>query len=545
MQVYFEIQARYSKNYRSDSEHLMGIFCSAWRDHHLECQLLVVEPNCLEMLMLEPGYASWIGKVRHIIFDEIHSVGLAGGEVWERMLLYTDVPLLGLSATLGGVDRFHEWLHGIEEQRGRKLHLVVHNERYNDLCPYVWTDRESQEDQIVPLHPCWAALKRLDSKQRWEFPSDFKLLPEDCVRLRDAMAASDGDSEATKALAPEQFFSERVSDATFNVSMRDTKAWEASVKARFCELSFDVQRASLDLISKESEAACRQVEGQLEKRSEIQYLYENMLPMIRSLQRAEMLPCIVFHMQRKNCERFAERIAEMLRKEEEAEQERDGHAKEVQKQEKKVNDIERALEKMGWSRDKEGEEPTEDQKEVIQSLDQARNKLAKLQAVDPRFALIPPGQTQLTEQEINDVAGRHNFFNPKRALHRALLRGVAAHHAGLPRAYHMTVCRLFRMRRLAVVISTETLAMGINMPTKTSVFAGDAVFLNGMNYRQMAGRAGRRGFDLRGNIVFMGLRRYKVQKLMNSELPTLSGNVLLSSSGALRMLIKQVGSIEI
>ena len=35
--------------------------------------------------------------------------------------------------------------------------------------------------------------------------------------------------------------------------------------------------------------------------------------------------------------------------------------------------------------------------------------------------------------------------------------------------------------------------MGINMPTKTSVFAGDAVFLNGMNYRQMAGRAGRRG----------------------------------------------------
>ena len=91
-----------------------------------------------------------------------------------------------------------------------------------------------------------------------------------------------------------------------------------------------------------------------------------------------------------------------------------------------------------------------------QALETARTKLRRLQMVDPRFALIPPGQTQLTEEEINDIAGRKNFFNERKPLHRALLRGVAAHHGGLPRSYHMAVCRLFRMKRLAVVIATET-----------------------------------------------------------------------------------------
>ena len=45
-------------------------------------------------------------------------------------------------------------------------------------------------------------------------------------------------------------------------------------------------------------------------------------------------------------------MAELLRQEEEAEHERDGHAREVQRQERRVQEIEKSLEKMGWSRDK-------------------------------------------------------------------------------------------------------------------------------------------------------------------------------------------------
>ena len=211
----------------------------------------------------------------------------------------------------------------------------------------------------------------------------------------------------------------------------------------------------------------------------------------------------------------------------------------VEKQEKKVRDLEKSLEKMGWSRDKAEEEPSEDVLEALQDLSVAENKLAKLKSVDPRFALIPPGMTQVTITEINEmVSGRRAFFNPKDPLHQALLRGIGCHHAGLSRNYRQAVERLFRMKRLSVVISTETLSMGINMPTRTSVFAGDNVFLNSMVFRQMAGRSGRRGFDLRGNIIFTGVPADKIRRLLNSELPTLQGNLLMTATYVLRMLVK-------
>lgn len=36
--------------------------------------------------------------------------------------------------------------------------------------------------QLVGMHPCWAIFAKLQDGQRFEFPSDFKLLPEHCVR---------------------------------------------------------------------------------------------------------------------------------------------------------------------------------------------------------------------------------------------------------------------------------------------------------------------------------------------------------------------------
>lgn len=110
---------------------------------------------------------------------------MEGGEVWERMLLYVTAPILALSATLGDMDKFHGWLDKVEKQRGRSLYFINHQERHNDLCPYIWSDRETFDEQLVGMHPCWAIFAKLQDGQRFEFPSDFKLLPEHCVRYLD------------------------------------------------------------------------------------------------------------------------------------------------------------------------------------------------------------------------------------------------------------------------------------------------------------------------------------------------------------------------
>jgi superfamily II RNA helicase len=101
---------------------------------------------------------------------------------------------------------------------------------------------------------------------------------------------------------------------------------------------------------------------------------------------------------------------------------------------------------------------------------------------------------------------------------------------------------LFRRGYLQVVIATGTLALGINMPCKTVVFAGDSVFLTALNFRQCAGRAGRRGFDLLGNILFLGIPVQRVFRLLSSRLPDLNGHFPITTSLVLRLATLLHGS---
>ena len=80
-------------------------------------------------------------------------------------------------------------------------------------------------------------------------------------------------------------------------------------------------------------------------------------------------------------------------------------------------------------------------------------------------------------------------------LIRCLKRGVGVHHGALSPDYRQAVEHLFRKKYLKIVIATGTLALGIHMPCRTVVFCGDTIKLSALQYRQMSGRAGRRGHD--------------------------------------------------
>jgi len=96
---------------------------------------------------------------------------------------------------------------------------------------------------------------------------------------------------------------------------------------------------------------------------------------------------------------------------------------------------------------------------------------------------------------------------------RALLeKGIAFHHSGLLPVLKEIVEILFGKGLVKVLFATETFAVGINMPTKTVVFTGfrkydDAIegmrLLNTDEYIQMAGRAGRRGKDTSGTVIYL------------------------------------------
>ncbi len=90
-------------------------------------------------------------------------------------------------------------------------------------------------------------------------------------------------------------------------------------------------------------------------------------------------------------------------------------------------------------------------------------------------------------------------------LYPLIKRGISYHHAGLLPPLKEVIERLFTTGLLKLIFTTETFALGINMPAKTVVF--DTLYkyygrifryLKTRDFYQMAGRAGRRGIDSKG-----------------------------------------------
>ena len=86
--------------------------------------------------------------------------------------------------------------------------------------------------------------------------------------------------------------------------------------------------------------------------------------------------------------------------------------------------------------------------------------------------------------------------------------GIGIHHAGLLPKYRLKVEQLAQAGLLKVISGTDTLGVGINIPLRTVVFTKLAKYdgrkvthLRVRDFQQIAGRAGRKGFDDKGWVV--------------------------------------------
>lgn len=98
-------------------------------------------------------------------------------------------------------------------------------------------------------------------------------------------------------------------------------------------------------------------------------------------------------------------------------------------------------------------------------------------------------------------------------LLRLVKNGIAYHHGGLHPKLKEIIELLFSRGLIKVLFCTETFSVGINMPTKTVVFTdyvkpatGGFRILRPDEYMQMAGRAGRRGKDKQGIVIYLPTR---------------------------------------
>ena len=93
-------------------------------------------------------------------------------------------------------------------------------------------------------------------------------------------------------------------------------------------------------------------------------------------------------------------------------------------------------------------------------------------------------------------------------LKRLISNGVGVHHAGMLPRYRLLVERLAQQGLLPVICGTDTLGVGINVPIHTVVLTALTKFdgykmrrLRAREFHQIAGRAGRAGFDTEGMVI--------------------------------------------
>ncbi|MBM3872533.1 MAG: DUF3516 domain-containing protein [Verrucomicrobia bacterium] len=95
-----------------------------------------------------------------------------------------------------------------------------------------------------------------------------------------------------------------------------------------------------------------------------------------------------------------------------------------------------------------------------------------------------------------------------REMKRWLRHGIGVHHAGLLPKYRILVESLAQRGLLKLICGTDTLGVGINVPIRTVIFTQlwkydgkKAAILSVRDFRQVAGRAGRRGYDDKGFVI--------------------------------------------
>ncbi|GGM60172.1 DEAD/DEAH box helicase [Longimycelium tulufanense] len=113
------------------------------------------------------------------------------------------------------------------------------------------------------------------------------------------------------------------------------------------------------------------------------------------------------------------------------------------------------------------------------------------------------------KNEIAEMIGGFRFSAGfGRTLSRLVRHGIGVHHAGMLPKYRRLVERLAQAGLLKIVCGTDTLGVGINVPIRTVLFTALSKFdgtrvrhLKAREFHQIAGRAGRAGYDTVGNVV--------------------------------------------
>jgi hypothetical protein len=476
-----------------------------------------------EFMVLDGGF----NQFDFMVLDEVHTMNGPEGDALQRLIKANTCPCLALSATIGNAEQLRGWFQSLREEQMDIINAgpepIVQDpsdvmlkevfSRFINLQRWVVGESESKDgkkkQKLVKLHPMAAMTpERLENAS--ELVAALSMTPTDMMDLWTRLRSIFPSTVLEEMDNPDHFFLNHV-DKAERITLAQTKEYETHLKKRLSVLS----NSHPELYER---LRVSHLPPALKSKKDVG---DSIYGVVKQLKESDMLPCVAFQLSTYGAFNMFKRLLSELEKE----------------QLKDFPDYRKDLIKM--ARDKaqmrkvaagkaSRENAAEAEEEAKAGFEDDLNVSDDTTKPHDKYILTSAAK-RMSYNEVEDViADMKKSGEPvdiNHALIRGLRRGVAIYtnEVGFS-CYRRQVQILAQKGRLAVVFSDSALAYGVNMPFRSCLFCGDmGDELTPLIAQQMQGRAGRRGMDVQGNVIYLGMEWPYIENLMLGQISQITG----------------------
>jgi len=472
-----------------------------------------------EFMILDGGFSQF----DYLVLDEVHTLNGPEGDALQRIIKACNCPFLALSATIGNSSQLKDWFQKTKQEQidatqidapaGQSdIILREYFARFINLQRYVVTEnsgKSGKKVKLVKLQPV-AAMTPERLKNEPDLISALSMTPSDMIDLWHKMKVMFPSTILQDMDDPDVFFMSQV-DESKRITLTQTKEYESRLKARLTEIS----QSHPELYEK---LRLAHMPPQLESKADVSdMLYE----VVKQLKENELTPAVAFQLDTYGAFDMFKTLLARLESEQIAEF--PTYRKDL---------IKLAREKAALRKVAAGKSSRENAAEMEEDAKSGFTDESLIQEDTTRphdkYVLSPAGK-RLSYNEVEDIMADMKKSGEKVDINHALIRGlrrgiaIYTNEVGFS-CYRRQVQILAQKGRIAVVFSDVALAYGVNMPFRSCLFCGDmGEKLTPLIAQQMQGRAGRRGMDVQGNVIYLGMNWPYIENLMLGQISQVTG----------------------
>ena len=505
----------------------------------------------------------------YAVFDEIHNLNKSDdGDIYENLIKILDCNFLALSATIGNINFLKDKFNQIHPDKN--IHYVEYNKRFINHQRWIYNN------ELVSLHPlCTISNDDLNSDF---INNSLSFTPNDCATLWESIEEEYESDDDIDNMSPDEYFTDNKL-----LTLDDCLKYEQFLK-KF-------------LIDHKNDDKVKEILNELKLNKSNNDTKENIVKFLRNCDNKDMFPMIIFNTDSEVCKEIFYHIYENLVKDEDKEypfhyiileKKQELFEKYLEDRNKFSSNIKIAKSSKDAQTDKNTRLENYDKKYKEKYINDVTNfyqsRLNDIDRSDKEKDIKRLQKNNLNRECkrfvenpdfcYQDIFKKHESFcftmnEPmsgetikgirreimktlgvkipyEHPIFQMLKRGIGLYIESMPDEYKWILQRLLSNRQIGIVISDKTLCMGIDLPVRTCClmeFNGNNDFSN-EDYLQMSGRAGRRGLDNRGNVIFYG--DIDIQSLMKGYLPNIVGNDknLLTSYKMLSKINSKIDNVD-